>query len=265
MQNLNDVQSEQGRAICHGPDRAGMLGGKVSGLVRARVAGFDVPDFVAIPVGDVAHMCPDDLGPQAEQFLNARGRSTNRDGFAVRSSMAIEDRSRGSAAGLGQTELNIIGRQNLLAAFRRVAASFHADVVQNYACQMGRPPYQSTGAIVLQDMVKPSLSGVLFTCDPLTGDPSRIHIDAVCGPCRRVVDGFATIHAVVDRLTNAATAKGPSAKALTPKHITKLIDLVDRHDAQIGLRHDIEFAFVGSSAPIVLQSRPVTATAQQRV
>lgn len=263
MQNLSNVASEQSQRIWHESDRVRTLGGKASGLVRACLAGFDVPDFVAIPVGEIALMSPDNLGPQVEHFLTARRHRSAGESFAVRSSMAIEDQPGESAAGLGHTELNVIGRWNLFVAFQRVAASFHADAVQSYVCQMGGPACRMEGTVVLQDMVTPTLSGVLFTCDPFTGDPSRIHIDAVCGPCKRVVDGFATIQAVVDRLTNVTTAKGPSAKALTPEHVMKLTDLIDRHDARIGLRYDIEFAFLDGLTPIVLQSRPVTTPSRQ--
>ncbi|MEP4197762.1 MAG: PEP/pyruvate-binding domain-containing protein [Aliishimia sp.] len=265
MQNLNNATSEQPLPIRHRSDPFKMLGGKASGLNRARDAGFDVPDFVAVSIGDVANMSPEDLGPQVERFLSARQISPDHKGFAVRSSMSIEDQLCGSAAGLGQTELNVIGRSELLAAFRRIAAGFQADVVQSYVSQMHGQGSLTEGSIVLQDMVTPTLSGILFTCDPLSGDPSRIHIDAVCGPCRRAVDGHATINAIVDRLTNATTVQGPAAKALTPHYITKLVNLGDRHDARIGLRHDIEFAFVGRSAPIVLQSRPVMTTPPRHI
>ncbi|KIC48067.1 hypothetical protein RA29_17910 [Tateyamaria sp. ANG-S1] len=104
---------------------------------------------------------------------------------------------------------------------------------------------------------------MLFTCDPLTGDPSQVRIEAAYGACRQVVDGYAMVKTVVDRLTGARMVSGEDGRILPPRRIDALLEVALRHDAEFGLRHDIEFAFAddtrtGEEYLTLLQSRPVT-------
>lgn len=154
-----------------------------------------------------------------------------------------------------------------------VADSLESPVMAAYRARLGpagRAKHGAPGdAVILQEMVRPEVSGVLFTCDPLTADPSQLSVEATAGPCHEVVEGWATAVAMIDRLTGATRRGGSRAEILTRTRLDALMDLADRHDAAVGLRADIEFAFLrddtGRETLTLLQSRPVTTRATTRL
>lgn len=155
------------------------IGGKAHGLLSLRRNGMEVPDFAIVPAAEAARAEPGDLGDLAEAFLAGRQSGV---GFAVRSSSSIEDRAASAGAGLGLTVLNVAGRAPLVDAMHRVANSLETPAMVAYWAWLGSAGRAKRGvlgdAVILQEMIRPEVSGVLFTCNPLTADPSQLCIEA---------------------------------------------------------------------------------------
>jgi pyruvate,water dikinase len=144
--------------------------------------------------------------------------------------------------------------------------------------------------VAVQLMVDAEVSGVTFTCNPVSGDPSMVAINASWGLGLAVVGGEVTPDDfLVSKVTRdvvrehiatkqieyvpAPGGKGTSRvaveaarqteRALTPSAINALVDLARRVERHFGAPQDIEWAIArGQDAPdglYVLQSRPVTA------
>ncbi|PRD30108.1 UNVERIFIED_CONTAM: pps [Trichonephila clavipes] len=110
--------------------------------------------------------------------------------FSVRSSAIGEDGEDLSAAGQMLTVLGVRGINNIVDAIIKCWSSkFGFEAVQ-YARQNGQS-IKTSMAVIVQEMVPSEVSGVMFTVDPVTGDPSRPYITANYGLGETVVSSLA--------------------------------------------------------------------------
>ncbi|XP_051884643.1 uncharacterized protein LOC127577460 [Pristis pectinata] len=108
--------------------------------------------------------------------------------LAIRSSAAGEDTEDSSAAGQLSTELGLKGFDQVCDAVRKCWASLYSFQAVQYRRQRGQPVPSNMG-VVIQQMVAAQTAGVMFTCDPLTGHPGRLIINANYGLGESVVSG----------------------------------------------------------------------------
>lgn len=198
--------------------------------------------------------------------------------IAVRSSADSEDGQHDSYAGQFDTFLNV-RRDTFLQAVHGCWASLYTDRALAYGRDKRRWPRM---AIVVQKMVPADVSGVCFTRHPVTGDPDRLHIDAVWGLGESLVSGDVTPDAYeVDKRTTTVvskTAGGQDRMAAASENGTTLIPVPPALAAReklsaaalsevvrtaidlerlVGLACDIEWAIAGRSL-FILQCRPIT-------
>jgi pyruvate,water dikinase len=107
---------------------------------------------------------------------------------AVRSSATSEDTGATSFAGMHETFTNVCGIEELLGKIRECWASAYGQRVISYRASQGMSEEPSL-AVVVQRMVDSTRSGVVFTADPATSDPSVVVIDAAFGLGEVVVGG----------------------------------------------------------------------------
>lgn len=100
--------------------------------------------------------------------------------YAVRSSSNIEDASFHSYAGLFKTFLNVQGCQNLRNAIIEIWEATHVESVHAYLDKLNLSPERISMAVIIQEMVPPIFSGVLFSRNPMTGSSETV-IEAVPG------------------------------------------------------------------------------------
>ena len=129
-------------------------------LERARAVGQQVRRQLGqLPV-------PPDV---TERVLTAWRAEGEQHAYAVRSSATAEDLPDASFAGQQDTYLNIRGEKALLTAVRDCWVSLFTDRAILYRLQNGFDHRQVSLSVVVQRMVLPDVSGILFTADPLTG------------------------------------------------------------------------------------------------
>ncbi|MBI2356523.1 hypothetical protein HYV12_00480 [Candidatus Dojkabacteria bacterium] len=100
---------------------------------------------------------------------------------SVRSSVSFPKRPEVSFSGLFDTQLNVRGVENLLKSIKQVYASVFTDSVVKYCVNENIDLSEVGLAIVVQKMVQPEVSGVVFTIDPITQDQTRMSVEAVYG------------------------------------------------------------------------------------
>ncbi|XP_075535040.1 prodigiosin synthesizing transferase PigC-like [Dermacentor variabilis] len=110
--------------------------------------------------------------------------------FAVRSSALGEDSENMSAAGQMTTLLGVRGHKNVVSAVVKCWASQFSFTNVNYKRQYGQP-LDVPMAVVVQELVNADTAGVMFTCDPLTGNPGYITVTANYGIGESVVSASA--------------------------------------------------------------------------
>lgn len=110
--------------------------------------------------------------------------------FAVRSSATAEDLPGASFAGQQDTYLNIKGGASVIDHVKKCWISLFTDRAVIYRLEKGFSHREVKLAAVVQKMVFPESSGILFTADPLSGHRNRIVIDAGYGLGEALVSGL---------------------------------------------------------------------------
>ena len=133
---------------------------------------------------------------------------------AVRSSATAEDLEGASFAGLQETYLNVRGTDEIMSAIRRCWGSLFTPRVLVYRARKGFDHSQVRLAVLIQKMVNSTVSGILFTRDPNTGENHMI-IEAGWGLGEAIVGGEVTPdHYVVDGATQRIIQKQLSEQSV---------------------------------------------------
>jgi pyruvate, water dikinase len=120
---------------------------------------------------------------------------------AVRSSATLEDLESASFAGLQDTSLNVTGVDQILEAIRKCWGSLFTPRVLVYRQKKGFEHGSVKLAVLIQKMVDATVSGILFTRDPNTGENHMI-VEAGWGLGEAIVGGEVTPdHYVIDGAT----------------------------------------------------------------
>ncbi|MGE8056368.1 phosphoenolpyruvate synthase [Bacillus mycoides] len=221
---------------------------------------------------------PSDVVEAAAYYLSRFG---NEHAYAVRSSATAEDLPYASFAGQQDTYLNIIGKEAILQHVRKCWASLFTDRAIVYRMQNDFEHSQVSICVVVQRMVFPQASGILFTADPITSNRKVLSIDAsfglgealvaglVCADNYKVKEGeitgkmIATKKLAIYALKEGGTETGQIEPAqqklqtLSEQKILQLAQIGRQIEAYFGCPQDIEWCLVDDTFYIV-QSRPIT-------
>ncbi|OLR91386.1 rifamycin-inactivating phosphotransferase [Actinokineospora bangkokensis] len=221
---------------------------------------------------------PDDLAAAITRALRALGDDVP---CAVRSSATAEDLPGASFAGQQDTYLNVVGPEAVLRHVSRCWASLFTERAVAYRLRAGFDHRAAHMAVVVQRMVSPRASGVLFTADPLTSNRKVATVEAVLGLGEALVSGVAAADtyqvrdgavisraiAAKQRATVAAPGGGTAERrvdpaererpALTDEQVVRLVALGRRVEAHFGQPQDIEWCLADEGFHVV-QSRPIT-------
>jgi pyruvate,water dikinase len=176
---------------------------------------------------------------------------------AVRSSAIAEDSEAASYAGQQETYLFVEGAEEVCRRVVDCWASFFSERALFYRSQKGSLE-DLRMAVVVQKMVDPEKSGVIFTVDPVRRRRDRMVVEAVRGIGEQVVSGEVTPdHYTLDRRGKVKREKIVDDRVLTDEELQRLGDLGRQLEERHGVAQDIEWAIVGEEI-YLLQSRPVT-------
>lgn len=206
---------------------------------------------------------------------------------AVRSSATAEDLPDASFAGQQRTFLNVKGEVNLMEAVRECWASLFEPRAIFYREEKGFNHFKVGLAIPVQMMIQSFISGVMFTCDPVSGEKNRIVIDSVYGLGETIVQGEVTPdHFVVDKdnlkiiqriifkqnfqlvMKNGITKKYPvphylqNKQKLTDREVIKIAEFGNKLHDHYFFPQDSEFALDQKRKIYFVQTRPVTTLKQ---
>ena len=223
------------------------IGGKAAGLGRLIAAGERVPaGFCLTTEAYEAGRIPRD---EVAAAYAALGDDVP---VAVRSSATAEDLPEASFAGQQDTILDVTGLDDLLAAIETCWASLETERAVAYRAAHGVDA--SSMAVVVQTMVAPTVAGVLFTANPLTGTRGEMVVDAAEGPGAAVVDGTVDADHYVLGTTPPTQVRG----CLDRDRLAELREVGSRIQERAGSPQDVEWAYDADGTLWLLQSRAVT-------
>ncbi|MGW8956895.1 phosphoenolpyruvate synthase [Paenibacillus sp. NPDC055715] len=237
--------------------------GEISKKIRQAIMEVAIPSDVVKAIAYYFSQCGDEYA------------------YAVRSSATAEDLPHASFAGQQDTYLNIIGKESILEHIRKCWASLFTERAVIYRMQNGFDHSQVYLSVIVQRMVFPQASGILFTADPINCNRKLLSIDAsfglgealvsglVSADCYQVQDGVIVSKrietkrmAIYGRKEGGTETKQlnpdqQEMQALTDQQILQLERIGRQIEEHFGCPQDIEWCLADDTFYIV-QSRPIT-------
>jgi phosphoenolpyruvate synthase/pyruvate phosphate dikinase len=199
----------------------------------------------------------------------------------VRSSATAEDLPTASFAGQQDTFLNIVGTVSIMKHISKCWASLFTERAVIYRNQNNIDHREISISVVVQKMIFPEASGILFTADPITSNRKISTIDASFGLGEALVAGMVSpdsykvqggrivektvshkkieITALKEGGTETREIKKEKQKTqtLTGNQILELAAIGKKIEKHFGCPQDIEWCLRDDTFYIV-QSRPIT-------
>jgi pyruvate,water dikinase len=201
---------------------------------------------------------------------------------AVRSSAIGEDGAQMSFAGQFDSVLGVRGERELLDAVRTCWASAFNPRAIAYRVKHGLDALDALMGVVVQRQIRSDVSGVLFTGDPINGDPQTSVVSACWGLGEALVSGLANADTYrVDRRNGEITvevadkdvqivladegltreceveAERRTVRCLSDSQVRELVRLGKLLQEAEGCPQDVEWAYEDGQLH-VLQTRPIT-------
>ena len=246
---------------------------KCGAALRSLVMEQHIPDEVTEAIANAYHTFIKELGTTMP--------------VVVRSSASMEDMPELSFAGQHETYLNIIGEMELLFHVKKCWTSLWTDRALSYRYRNNILHQKIFMGVVVQKMISSSVSGILFTKNPVTNDAGEILINACWGLGEAAVSGHVLPDEYIidkDKLTithksiaekermvvpaETATTEADvpddrkSQQCLTDTKILQLAALGKQIEAYFGIPQDIEWGFRDYQF-FFLQARPITAVKEK--
>jgi pyruvate, water dikinase len=279
-------------------DEAGLAGMIAAELVRASPDDVDAVGAASQAISQAMRSAPVPAAVRDEVVLRYAELADEAGGaeppVAVRSSALGEDSQDATFAGQQETYLWVRGAERVCDAVRDCWVSLYCPPAITYRARLGGNAEAPAMGVAVQLMVDAEVSGVLFTCNPVSGDPSMVAVNASWGLGLAVVGGEVTpddylvskvtrevvrehVHSkdvqyvpdprgrgavrisVPEDLRNVACVERPALEAL--------VELAGRIERYFGGHQDVEWALERGRGVddglFVVQSRPVTALPQR--
>ncbi|HZK83268.1 MAG TPA: PEP/pyruvate-binding domain-containing protein, partial [Desulfosporosinus sp.] len=235
-----------------------LAGGKGGTLAHLYKKGYPVPNgFIIMPLAFEKGKLIQEAWAQVQAYLKQLRQEGVESSFAVRSSALSEDSSMASFAGQFDTVLDVSTDNEIMKAIRTVSKSRHSRKVQAYSEIKGINESHEM-AVVIQQMVKADISGVLFTADRVTGNRNEMVGNYIFGLGGKLVSGQVTAYTFkLGRRTGIwrrVRYDGPLELKRFSPNLYKLGDCLEK---EMGCPQDIEWSIAGGTL-YLLQSRPVT-------
>ncbi|HUA72946.1 MAG TPA: PEP/pyruvate-binding domain-containing protein [Solirubrobacteraceae bacterium] len=260
---------------------AGVSSSDVDAIGRASHAISEAMRFAPVPAA---------LREQIAEHYAKLGE--NSPAVAVRSSAVGEDSQDATFAGQQETYLWVRGAEHVCDAVRDCWVSLYSSPAISYRARLGEAEQPPAMGVTVQLMVDAEASGVMFTCNPVTGDPSMVAINSSWGLGLAVVGGEVTpddflvskvtgevvrehihpkgVQYIPDPAGNGAVRVAVDgdrreARSLEPADLERLVGVARRIERYFGCHQDLEWALPRGETEhvFVVQARPVTAVAKK--
>ena len=227
------------------------VGAKAANLIQALRAGLPVLPGVVL-TSSAAKALAEEHHPDHDRVSRRWLARTNNlacefgGRLVVRSSSPLEDGARESRAGFSTSVVDVIGDDAVAAATIEVIGSAGGDAM----------------AVLVQPLVDPIVSGVLFGIDPVTGDDRLLLIAAAGGSPEQLISGSSATQYHLSHRGRIIGVDHPSdgeSVILNRKTVRALARLAHAATQQFKAPQDVEWAVDGQETLWVLQSRTVLA------
>lgn len=232
-----------------------LVGNKFYGIARLKARGFLVPDSFAIPAPIVSKIITvsEESTIILGDIIDAAKSSLHLDqGVAVRSSSLYEDQMKHSGAGKFLSILEIKTVADLKNAIIKVA---------QHALRLSDDAQLHGLSIVLQQMIHPSIAGVVFSRHPFFTNKDILVVEAVPGLGDKLVSGEAVPTRIIVDSVNSIKINGEPL--IDQSTLVRIKNDARRIESEWGCPMDMEFA-IQDNQLFFLQARPITTVSEER-
>ena len=181
--------------------------------------------------------------------------------YAVRSSADVEDGIEHSFAGLFTTVLHQRGVDQILQAIEAVWQSADADSLYAYLDRIQNREREIRMAVIIQEMVSPSISGVAFSKNPITS-LDEVVVEAVKGSGTLLVQDGVTPIRWVNKWGNWIVR--PSQDDIHLELLEQVVQVTRRISKMMKKDVDLEWVYDGRQLYWV-QMRDITTMGQENI
>jgi len=225
-----------------------MSGGKAAGLAMLHKIGVSVPKGFVIEGSDTPS--PDEI----QRILNMLDDSKK---LAVRSSALAEDGRTQSFAGIFETVLNVSPNiEDVQEAISTVIASANSERARSYANNA-----EQRMNVIIQEMVDPLISGVIFTKATDIDGGHAVVIECVEGLADKLVDGAVTPTRITIRLDGKKLDidnMKVEGEVIDISPLSNLFPFLQKIIDASETPLDIEWCIDKQNKPYFVQARPIT-------
>ncbi|MGB7414016.1 MAG: glycerol-3-phosphate acyltransferase [Thermosynechococcaceae cyanobacterium] len=241
------------------PVDANQVGQKAATLSELKRWGYQVPEGWVLPINGDAKALMAQIQCSPEQPV------------VVRSSAVGEDSEEASAAGQYESILHVGSEGELEDAIATCLNSYQSEGAKQYRRDLNLP--EASIAVLVQQQIQGTISGVAFSRDPIAGQGSAVIIEALPGDATQVVSGRVTPEQYrvqvqdldwseieIDQLSAASPAiLSTEGEGNIPQTLIHQVARLARHleSRYHGIPQDIEWTFDGETLWL-LQARPIT-------
>ncbi len=225
------------------------------------------------------------LPREVEEKIRAAYQKLNRPFIAVRSSALDEDSAQNSFAGQLSTYLFVDSENKAIESLKECWASGFSDRGLSYRLQKNISlTHPIRVGVIFQEMLDSEKSGVLFTCDPISQDGSKVTINSVYGVGEGLVSGLLDADTFVlekktgqivqkeiaikaTQLVQSKAATGTEEISVPPElqnqdslslsELKQLVHIGKKIESFYGYPQDVEWGWKDEQF-YLLQARPVT-------
>ena len=217
------------------------VGGKAANLGELLSLGMPVPDGFVVP------------DPQLSQGLICAYLELGVERVAVRSSGIAEDGLTASMAGQHATHLDV-GNSGLVCAVADCFGSANNPRAVAYREENGIT--EDRIAVIVQRMIDPLYSGVLFTADPVDGDTTKMVVEWVEGTGEKLVSGEVIPNSA--EIHDVGHLRSIRLDLFDIPNVQALAQAARDIEGHFGCPQDIEWCVDKENKLWILQARPIT-------
>ena len=250
-----------------------MLGSKIENLIKLKEHNFNVPNFFILKHEDVIKTkistyeltnktneelleISNKLKEEIEQSIELKyTNELNTKYYAVRSSSSLEDGDLTSFAGQFDTYLNV-EEKDLNTKIIECFKSLYKINVLEYMKTNNLDLSNLKMNVIVQEMINPDISGVLFTSNP-QGIINESVISVSYGLGENVVADKGEITTYYYNLTDKLYYYDGTKNILSKEQIEELINISEELKKELGSYLDIEFSILNNTI-YLLQTRKIT-------
>jgi len=237
-----------------------LIGNKANSLLKLFRYGFDIPDSLILDFAFFTYFKKSNKIPSELIYKILKENLTNK--LAVRSSCSLEDSYNESYAGSFKTQLNVSNKysevekaieqcyQSLLDFQMNKRSNERAHHQNSHAC-MG---------IIIQSMITPKISGILFTCPSVNPDENHYQVEYCFGYGDQLTGSYLSGNSItLDKKTGKLVQQRGNI-SISEKDKDCLWKLSKKLEGQFDFPQDAEFVISNEDNKIFfIQSRPITA------